>query len=154
VQIYELGEHEGVPFFTLEYCEGGSPAQRLKDREDAPTPAKEAAALIETLAQAIDLAHQRNIVHRDLTPGNILFAFDARSPTLSAAAVLLLIFGSVVASVLAAWAVKERDQAQINADNYQNERDMSPFGPMANDLSPRVKTRPSASGTSTPNRSS
>src|SRR6185437_10358547 len=71
VQIYEVGEHEGLPFLALEHVSGGSLAQRLGGQ---PQPAHEAAALVETLARAIDHAHQCGVVHRDLKPANVLLA--------------------------------------------------------------------------------
>jgi WD40 repeat protein/serine/threonine protein kinase len=71
VQIYEVGEHDGRPFFSLEFIEGGSLAQRL---DGTPQPSRWAAEMIETLARAIHFAHQRGIVHRDLKPANVLLA--------------------------------------------------------------------------------
>lgn len=75
VQIHEVGEHEGRPFFSLEYVEGGSLAQKLAG---APLPAREAAALLETLARAVHAAHDQGIVHRDLKPANVLLAKDGQ----------------------------------------------------------------------------
>lgn len=69
VQIYENGEHNGLPFFSLEFVEGGCLADRLRDK--AP-PAKAAAELVEMLASAMDFAHQRGVIHRDLKPANVL----------------------------------------------------------------------------------
>jgi tetratricopeptide (TPR) repeat protein len=69
VQIHEVGEHEGQPFCALELVEGGSLAQKLGGKS---LPAREAARLVEALAQAMHLAHSRNIVHRDLKPANVL----------------------------------------------------------------------------------
>jgi eukaryotic-like serine/threonine-protein kinase len=71
VQIYEVGEQDDRPFFSLEYVDGGSLAKRLAGTPQSP-PA--AAALTETLARAIHYAHQRGIIHRDLKPANILLA--------------------------------------------------------------------------------
>jgi serine/threonine protein kinase/predicted Zn-dependent protease len=71
VQIYETGEHEGRPFFSLEFVEGGSLEQRIAD---GPTSPRAAAQLIETLARAMQVAHERGIIHRDLKPANILLA--------------------------------------------------------------------------------
>jgi serine/threonine protein kinase/tetratricopeptide (TPR) repeat protein len=71
VQIYETGEHEGRPFFSLEFVEGGSLEQRMAE---SPTSPNAAALLIETLARAIQVAHEHGIVHRDLKPANILMA--------------------------------------------------------------------------------
>jgi serine/threonine protein kinase/tetratricopeptide (TPR) repeat protein len=71
--IYEVGESEGRPYLVMEYVNGGSLASRLAC---APWPIREAAFLVETLAQAIHHAHERGIVHRDLTPGNVLLALE------------------------------------------------------------------------------
>jgi WD40 repeat protein/serine/threonine protein kinase len=78
VQIYEVGEAEGRPFFSLEFVEGGSLAQKLAGLP--PLPAREAAQLAETLARAMHVVHQLNIVHRDLKPANILMAGGGRKP--------------------------------------------------------------------------
>jgi serine/threonine protein kinase/Tfp pilus assembly protein PilF len=69
VQVYEVGEHDGLPFFSMEYAEGGSLAQRLAG---APLSAHEAAALLEVLARAVHAAHEAGVVHRDLKPANVL----------------------------------------------------------------------------------
>jgi serine/threonine protein kinase len=70
VQLYEVGDTpDGFPFFSLEFVGGGTLADRLKQ---GPLRANEAAALIETLARAIQYAHEHGIVHRDLKPLNIL----------------------------------------------------------------------------------
>jgi serine/threonine protein kinase len=73
VQVYEVNEHEGQPFFTLEYCPNGSLAKRLGGK---PLPEKEAAELIEDLARAMTVVHAAGIVHRDLKPANVLMASD------------------------------------------------------------------------------
>jgi eukaryotic-like serine/threonine-protein kinase len=73
VQIYDVGDWAGRPYFTMELIDGGSLAQRLAG---APQPARQAAALLATLAEAMDAAHQGGIVHRDLKPANILFTPD------------------------------------------------------------------------------
>jgi WD40 repeat protein len=71
VQIHEIGEHDGIPFFSLEYCAGGSLAKLLSG---TPFPPREVAHLVETLARAMDHAHQHQIIHRDLKPANVLLA--------------------------------------------------------------------------------
>jgi WD40 repeat protein len=73
VQIHEIGEHDGLPYFSLEFCEGGSLRQRLHDR---PLDPHEAARLLEKLARAADAAHRQEIVHRDLKPHNVLLTAD------------------------------------------------------------------------------
>ena len=71
VQIYEISEYNGCPFFSLEYVEGGTLALKLTG---APQPPRLAAHLIRLLALAMHSAHQKGIIHRDLKPGNILLA--------------------------------------------------------------------------------
>jgi serine/threonine-protein kinase len=73
VQVYDVGDHEGWPYFTMELLEGGSLAQALAG---TPQPALKAAALVATVAEAVHAAHQGGIVHRDLKPANILLARD------------------------------------------------------------------------------
>src|SRR5262245_38173067 len=63
VQIFDAGDWAGRPYFTMELIEGGSLAQRLAG---TPQPARQAAALLATLAEATHAAHQGGIVHRDL----------------------------------------------------------------------------------------
>src|SRR5262245_30013624 len=69
VQIHDIAEHEGLPYFAMEYVPGGSLAKKLAG---TPQPPREAAALIEVLAWAVEAAHQNGIIHRDLKPSNIL----------------------------------------------------------------------------------
>lgn len=71
VRIYEIGQCESRPFFSLEYVPGGSLARRLGG---VPQDARESARLVELLARAVQSAHEVDIVHRDLKPANILLA--------------------------------------------------------------------------------
>src|SRR5262249_29888444 len=73
VQVYDVGDAAGRPYFTMEYVEGGSLAQKLAG---TPQPARAAAALAATLAEAVQVAHRGGIVHRDLKPGNVLLTAD------------------------------------------------------------------------------
>ena len=75
VQIYSLGNHDGCPYIELEYLEGGSLAQTLSG---IPRPAREAAALVRAMANAVGEAHRQGIVHRDLKPANVLLTADGR----------------------------------------------------------------------------
>jgi tetratricopeptide (TPR) repeat protein/predicted Ser/Thr protein kinase len=75
VQVYDLGEADGRPFFAMEYVEGTSLARRL---DGTPWPADRAAALVEASARAIHYAHGQGIVHRDLKPANILLTADGQ----------------------------------------------------------------------------
>src|SRR5262245_1532679 len=69
VQIFEVGQSNGRPFFSMEYVDGGSLAQQLG--RTRPNP-RHAAELVATLAEAIHTAHVRGIVHRDLKPSNVM----------------------------------------------------------------------------------
>jgi serine/threonine protein kinase len=71
VQIHEVGEFRGQPYFTLEFVAGGNLREKL--REHLPLP-RQAAELVERLAQAMHEAHQLGIVHRDLKTANVLLA--------------------------------------------------------------------------------
>lgn len=69
VQIFEVNECRGIPYFSLEYLEGGSLDRKLAGM---PQPPWATARLIEILARAIHTAHLQGFVHRDLKPANIL----------------------------------------------------------------------------------
>jgi WD40 repeat protein len=69
VEIHEVGEVEGRPYFVLEYVEGGSLDRQLKGNPVAP---RAAAELVQTLARAMDAAHRAGVIHRDLKPANVL----------------------------------------------------------------------------------
>src|SRR5258708_5124041 len=73
VQIHDIGDSDGRPYFTMEFVEGGSLAQRLAG---TPLPARDAAALMAILASAVHAAHEAGIVHRDLKPANVLLTAD------------------------------------------------------------------------------
>jgi WD40 repeat protein len=73
VQIYEVGDRQGLPYCALEFVDGGSLRRRLAG---APQQPADAARMVETLARAVHAAHQRGIVHRDLKPGNVLLTAD------------------------------------------------------------------------------
>jgi serine/threonine protein kinase len=74
VQIYDVGEHGGRPYFAMELVEGGSLDKHIGGRAQ---PAPQAAELVRTLALAVQHAHERKIVHRDLKPANILLPSPA-----------------------------------------------------------------------------
>ncbi len=69
VQLYEVGEDRGHPFFSLEFVDGPNLAKKVSG---VPQPPRESARLTRALAEAIELAHSRGIIHRDLKPANVL----------------------------------------------------------------------------------
>ncbi len=73
VDVYDSGNHNGVPYLSLEYVEGGTLQGKL---EKSPMTAGAAAAMIEILARALAYAHQKGILHRDIKPANVLLAAD------------------------------------------------------------------------------
>ncbi|MBM4072136.1 MAG: hypothetical protein FJ271_24900 [Planctomycetes bacterium] len=73
VQVFEIGEHDGLPFFSLEFVEGGSLSRKLAGNPQNP---RAAAELVRPLSQAMQVAHQAGIIHRDLKPGNVLLNAD------------------------------------------------------------------------------
>ena len=73
VQVHDVGDTEGRPYFTMEFLEGGNLAQRIAGQ---PQPGRQATEIAAALAGAIQVAHQNGIIHRDLKPANVLLAAD------------------------------------------------------------------------------
>lgn len=73
VQLFEAGTWAGQPYLVLEYCSGGSLADQLRG---SPLPKDRTAALLESLARAVQAAHEQGVIHRDLKPQNVLLAAD------------------------------------------------------------------------------
>src|SRR5215207_4214614 len=69
VQIFEVGSHAGVPYFTLEFCGGGALDTKLAGNA---LSSDESARLMEAIARGVHAAHTRGIIHRDLKPQNVL----------------------------------------------------------------------------------
>ena len=80
VPIFDVGLREGIPYYSMEYVEGGTLAVRLAAGSLDPATA---ARLVETLARAVHHAHEAGVVHRDLKPSNILLAPDLGKPKIS-----------------------------------------------------------------------
>ena len=70
VTIFDVGEWEGRPFIVMEHLAGGSLEQRI--REDGAQPPGRALAWLEQAATALDAAHARGVIHRDVKPANLL----------------------------------------------------------------------------------
>ncbi len=80
VPIYDVGWRGDLPYFSMEYVEGGTLSQRLTTSSIDP---RTAARLVETLSRAVQHAHDSGVVHRDLKPSNILLAPDLDHPKIS-----------------------------------------------------------------------
>jgi serine/threonine-protein kinase len=73
VRVHDAGGTDTQPWFTMELLEGGSLSRQLAG---TPQPARQAAQLLATLAEAMHAAHQAGIIHRDLKPANVLLTAD------------------------------------------------------------------------------
>jgi WD40 repeat protein len=73
VQVFEVGECRGTPYFSLEYCPGGSLRGHL---QASPLPARRAAEVVQALAHGVQAAHSKGVIHRDLNPANVLLTED------------------------------------------------------------------------------
>jgi len=71
--LFETGTVDGRPYFAQEFLGGGSLAQKFNS---APQDPREAAATVEIISNAIQFSHDHGILHRDLKPGNLMFAAD------------------------------------------------------------------------------
>ena len=75
VPIFEVGQHEGQHYFSMGFVEGQSLAQKVVN---GPLPIREAAALVQQIAQAVHYAHEQGVIHRDLKPANVLLDAQGR----------------------------------------------------------------------------
>jgi predicted Ser/Thr protein kinase len=73
VSMYDYGEDGEWPYFVMQLMKGGSLKEKI---EQGPLSMAEAAKILKRIGSALDRAHSRNLIHRDLKPGNILFNED------------------------------------------------------------------------------
>jgi len=76
VTVHDVGEHDGVPFFTMEYVPGSTLEQLLRS---GPIDAEPAFSIAERVVEALCAAHEAGIVHRDVKPANILVRASDRA---------------------------------------------------------------------------
>jgi serine/threonine protein kinase len=75
VRVHLVDQHEDRPYFVMDYADGGTLFERIRDRYSRAEPysVDEAVALAREIAECLHVAHDLGIVHRDLKPSNILF---------------------------------------------------------------------------------
>ena len=100
LKVLDYGEQEGTPYLVMPYIQGGT----LKDKLGSPMPFRQAAALLAPVAQALDYAHQRGIIHRDVKPANILIS-ESGAPLLSDFGIAKIISGGGESTQLTATGV-------------------------------------------------
>jgi len=74
VPVYDVGDHNGQPYFVMRYMAGGSLTQLLASK--GRLPLEDTAHIIGRICAALNHAHKQNIIHRDIKPDNILFDLD------------------------------------------------------------------------------
>ncbi len=89
VGVHDRGEFDGQLWISMDYVEGTDAARLLRERYPDGMPKHEVAEIISAVADALDYAHQRNLLHRDVKPANILLA----NPESSDQRILLADFG-------------------------------------------------------------
>src|SRR5262249_26694988 len=75
VPIFEVGQHEGQHYYAMGFIEGISLAQRVAE---GPLPPGQAAEFVRQAAEAVQYAHQRGVIHRDVKPANVLIDAHGR----------------------------------------------------------------------------
>ncbi|HKI17309.1 MAG TPA: serine/threonine-protein kinase, partial [Isosphaeraceae bacterium] len=76
VPIYEVGQHQGQHYFSMGFIDGESLAHKVAD---GPLPSRQAASLVQQIAQAVQYAHEHDVIHRDLKPANVLLDAQGRT---------------------------------------------------------------------------
>ena len=89
VAVHDRGEHDGQLWITMDYVEGTDAAQLMRDRCPHGMPPKDALEIVSAVADALDYAHERYLLHRDVKPANILLT----DPRMGDRRILLADFG-------------------------------------------------------------
>lgn len=89
VSVHDMGENDGQLWLSMDYVDGTDAAQLLRDQHPKGLPRKEVAAIISAVAEALEYAHEHELLHRDVKPSNILLSKTTRT----AQRILLADFG-------------------------------------------------------------
>lgn len=74
VEVHDRGEHDGQLWVTMDYVDGTDAARWLREHYPHGMPVKDAVEMVSAIADALDYAHERNLLHRDVKPANVLIA--------------------------------------------------------------------------------
>lgn len=89
VGLHDRGEYEGRLWIAMDYVDGTDAARHVRERHPGGMPLQEAAEIVTAIAEALDHAHERNLLHRDVKPANILLT----GPEAARRRILLADFG-------------------------------------------------------------
>ena len=89
VAVHDRGEHDGQLWITMDYVEGTDAARLMRDRYPHGMPPKDVLEIVSAVADALDYAHERYLLHRDVKPANILIT----DPRMGERRILLADFG-------------------------------------------------------------
>jgi len=78
VHVYEVGEHEELPYFVMEHVDGPSLRDRMREEKERASELPDLLRIAQQLAEGLAEAHTRGIVHRDVKPGNVVFDRSGR----------------------------------------------------------------------------
>lgn len=74
VGVHDRGEHDGQLWIAMDYVPGTDTARLMKEHHPSGLPGKQVEEIVSAVADALDYAHQRNLLHRDVKPANILIS--------------------------------------------------------------------------------
>jgi serine/threonine protein kinase, bacterial len=122
VEVHARGESDGQLWVAMDYVEGSNAARLMAERFPAVSPAQEVLAIVSAVASALDHAHQRGLLHRDVKPANILLTGLLTGHSEGEQRILLADFGVAPPAVSVAYSAPEQllgaDDIDGRADQY------------------------------------